>query len=304
MMHERTHLDLFSGIGGFALACRIAGERTGARIRTVAFCEQEPYAQAVLRKHWPDAPIFDDVCQFDGKPYRGKCWLLTGGFPCQPFSVAGQRRGEADDRALWPEMLRVIAEARPAWVLGENVDGFVSLGLDRCLSDLEAAGYEVWPVVIPACAVDAPHRRDRVWIVAHSKSERWGARRNGWGEAAGSGTHAESHRPSQNPLAVANADDRLRHEPDKELRTRRDTANGCGSSCDTNPEYAPNPDGEQARRPAKSRGECCEWEPEPAVGRVANGIPNRMDRLRGLGNAIVPQVAAEIIEAMIQSELP
>ena len=162
MPHELTHLDLFSGIGGFALAAGWAG------FRTVGFCEREPYAQAVLGKHWPEIPICDDIFRLDANQYRGVT-LLTGGFPCQPFSVAGQQRGSEDDRHIWPEMLRVIKECRPTWIIGENVPGIVEMELDNCISDLENIGYTVQPIIVPACAVDAKHRRDRVWILAHSE---------------------------------------------------------------------------------------------------------------------------------------
>jgi len=160
MIEQGTHIDLFSGIGGFALAARWTG------FRTVAFCECEPYAKRVLRKHWPDVPIHDDVRSFPGERYAGAT-LLTGGFPCQPFSLAGKRAGEKDDRFLWPAMVAVIEAVRPAWIIGENVPGIVTMELDRCASDLEAQGYAVWPVIVPACAVDARHRRDRVWIMAN-----------------------------------------------------------------------------------------------------------------------------------------
>jgi DNA (cytosine-5)-methyltransferase 1 len=158
-----THVDLFSGIGGFALAARWAG------FRTIAFCEIDKYCQRVLRQHF-NAPICSDIFAFDGTAYRG-CDLITGGFPCQPFSVAGKRRGAADDRAIWPEMLRVINEARPAWVLGENVPGIITMELDNVLSDLEGIGYACRSFVIPACAVDAKHRRDRLWIVCRDISD-------------------------------------------------------------------------------------------------------------------------------------
>jgi len=158
-MNEKTHLDLFSGIGGFALAARWNG------YRTVGFCDNEPYAQAVLKKHWPDVPCHKDIREVRGELYAGVT-LLTGGFPCQPFSVAGKQRGKDDNRYLWPEMLRVIQEAKPTWIIGENVAGIVNLALDQVCSDLEACGYEVEPIIIPACGVDAPHRRNRVWIVA------------------------------------------------------------------------------------------------------------------------------------------
>jgi len=164
-VNEKTHLDLFSGIGGFALAARWNG------YRTVGFCDNEPYAQAVLKKHWPEVPCHKDIREVRGELYAGVT-LLTGGFPCQPFSVAGKQRGKDDNRYLWPEMLRVIQEAKPAWIIGENVAGIVNLALDRIHADLEAQDYEVESFIIPACAVNAPHKRDRVWIVANSKRKR------------------------------------------------------------------------------------------------------------------------------------
>src|SRR5690242_18751328 len=198
-----THVDLFSGIGGFALAARWAG------FQTVAFVEIDDYARAILKKNFmadgenvrlqrvgagrveitrtyeqselslrSSPRLYTDIRDFDGAAYRGAT-LLTGGFPCQPFSQAGKRAGTADDRHLWPEMHRVIGECHPAWVVAENVAGIVTMELDNVLSDLEGEGYAVCPFIIPACAVDARHRRDRVWIVGHANgaglSERWRA---------------------------------------------------------------------------------------------------------------------------------
>ena len=158
--HGRTHLDLFSGIGGFALAAASAG------FKTIGFSEIEPYACSILKQNWPDVPNHGDIRNIKGI----RADLVTGGFPCQPFSHAGKRRGTQDDRHLWPEMLRVIEDARPAWVLGENVAGIIGMELDGVLADLESLGYAAWPLVIPACATDARHRRDRVWITAYSAS--------------------------------------------------------------------------------------------------------------------------------------
>ena len=227
----RTHLDLFSGIGGFALAARWAG------YQTIAFCEQDRFCQRVLERHWPEVPCVEDVHDLDGKDYEGVT-LLTGGFPCQPFSHAGKRRGKDDDRAIGGEMVRIISEARPAWVLGENVSGFETMGLDDMLSDLESLGYACQTFIIPACALNAPHRRDRVWIIAHAANTN-----DSLGRASGG-------RSSEQPR---------------------------GSDC------------RMVRR---------SWESESGICRVANGIPSRMDRLKGLGNAIVPQVAYEIIRQM------
>ena len=169
-MNDLTHLSLFSGIGGLDLAAEWAG------FRTVGQCEWADYPRAVLEKHWPGLPRWRDIRTLTGDDFYEKTGLrtvtvLSGGFPCQPFSTAGKRRGKDDDRYLWPEMLRVIQEIRPAWVVGENVAGLVSMALDTVLSDLESIGYACQAFVIPACAVDAPHRRDRVAIVGYAEHD-------------------------------------------------------------------------------------------------------------------------------------
>jgi len=234
-------LDLFSGIGGFSLGLERAGP-----FRTVAFCEREPFPQAVLRKHWPDVPIYDDVRTID-TDRLGRIDLICGGFPCQPWSVAGQQRGAEDDRDLWPVMASLIERLRPRWVIGENVRGFVNepLGLQRSLSDLESIRYSAVPLVIPACAVDAPHRRDRVWIVAHAN-------------------HARSQRHGR-------------------FNNGRDSAGEwiAGQSGESEPGT---------------------WLSEPDVGRVAYGVSNRVDRLKALGNAVVPQVVEQIGKAILEGE--
>ena len=160
------HLDLFSGIGGFHLAGEIVW---GDNFRTIAHVEIDPFCQKILKKHWPQVPIISDIKEYkqDGTAID----LLTGGFPCQPFSCAGKQRSKEDDRYLWPEMLRVISEVHPTWIIGENVAGIINMGLDQVLSDLENKGYTCQPFIIPACAVNAPHRRDRVWIVANRKEQ-------------------------------------------------------------------------------------------------------------------------------------
>lgn len=160
-----THASLFSGIGGFDLAAEWAGW-------TNAFnCEIDPFCRKILKYHFPDAEQYGDIRTADFAVWRDRIDVLTGGFPCQPFSLAGKRKGTEDDRYLWPEMLRVIRTVRPHWVVDENVYGIVNwsegMVLDTVCSDLEAAGYEVQPYIIPACGVGAPHRRDRCWFVAH-----------------------------------------------------------------------------------------------------------------------------------------
>ena len=156
------HLDLFSGIGGFALAARWAG------IETVGFCEIEDFPRKVLAKNFPGVKIHEDIKDLNGEEYKN-IDLITGGYPCQPFSLVGNRQGAKDDRYLWPEMFRIIRQARPRFVVAENVIGHLSLGFDKVCDDLEAENYEVWPFVIPACAKDAPHKRDRLWILANSQ---------------------------------------------------------------------------------------------------------------------------------------
>ena len=165
-----NHGSLFSGIGGFDLAA----ERMGWK--NIFHCEWNPFGKKVLKHHFPKSISYDDITKTDFTIHRGEIDILTGGFPCQPYSVAGKRKGKEDERHLWPEMLRAIREIQPRYVVGENVGGIISwnggLVFEEVQTDMEAAGYEVWAYVLPACGVDAPHRRDRVWFVANAKSSR------------------------------------------------------------------------------------------------------------------------------------
>ena len=168
-----THLSLFTGIGGLDLAAEWAG------IKTVGQCEWADYPTKVLEKHWPDIPRWKDIRTLTGKDFYEKTGLRTvdiisGGFPCQPFSVAGKHRSTDDDRYLWPEMLRVIQELKPTWVIGENVPGIVNLALEQVLASLENEGYKVQPFIIPAAGVNAWHKRERVCIVAYFIGKRHG----------------------------------------------------------------------------------------------------------------------------------
>ena len=163
---EFEHASLFSGIGGFDLAAEWMGWNN------IFNCEKEHFCQKILKYYWPKAIQYGDIKTTDFTIWRGKINILTGGFPCQPFSHAGKRKGTKDDRHLWPEMLRAIHEIQPPWVIGENVPGLINwdggLVFEQVQTDLEAEGYEVWPFILPACAVSAPHRRERIWFVAYS----------------------------------------------------------------------------------------------------------------------------------------
>src|SRR5690606_35307339 len=167
------HGSLFSGIGGFDLAAEWMGWEN------VFHCEKEKFCQQVLNYYWPKATLHEDIRNTDFTIYRGLIDILTGGFPCQPYSTAGKRLGKEDDRHLWPEMLRAIREISPRWIVGENVRGLTNwnggLVFDEVQADLESEGYEVIPFLLPACAVNAPHRRDRVWFVAKN------THKDGWG---------------------------------------------------------------------------------------------------------------------------
>ena len=160
------HGSLFSGIGGFDLAAEWMGWTN------VFHCEWNEFGQRVLKHYWPDAISYGDITKTDFTVHRGDIDILTGGFPCQPYSMAGKRKGKEDERHLWPEMLRAIREIKPTWVVGENVFGITNwdggVVFNEVQAELEAEGYEVQPYVLPACAVNAPHRRDRVWFVAHT----------------------------------------------------------------------------------------------------------------------------------------
>lgn len=304
-------LDLFSGIGGFSLGLERAG------MRTVAFCEIDPYCQAVLRKHWPDVPVFGDVREFTlqavadaiSNPIReqsrrrdgsggsdtvqsgcdGQAGIdvICGGFPCQDISVAGKGAGiEGPRSGLWAEYARIIGEVLPRYVLVENVAALLGRGLGRVLGDLAALGYDAEWHCIPASAVGAPHRRDRIWIVAYAyRPERWPVdsacrrvqRQDGLSPRQESSGRSE---PSREDVANTHIGDRHGRRGPVQM--------GWGWRAK---EIAY--DGDLGRT---------QWRTEPNVGRVAHGIPNRVDRLKSLGNAIVPQISEIIGRAIMALE--
>ena len=421
-------VDLFSGIGGFSYAA----EQIVGGFETIAFVEQDDYCQKVLRKHWHDVPIYSDIRSFDAKEYKDAD-IVVGGFPCQPWSVAGSQRGSEDDRDLWHEMVRVIEDIRPRWIIGENVSGFVTMpmGLRRSLVDLESIGYKAIPYLIPAAAVDAKHRRMRCWIVGHSEHDgsstttfRGGNNKINGGTSQGqnqtselegasgqtdnefvqtdifdimanpnnagdrtprSGIDTEQQTLEQrradisqskpsgqredvsdteskglerrihssavsskgnegthsgdicsgegNNVADTNnkglrtcvngSDDDIQKESGKGGVDRTTSRTDVGSNTKTtkNGEMGLSEKGDvpytisKRGRSGSSRGEDAKdvrqssfrekpvlWNPEPNVGRVANGVPNRVHRLRCLGNSIVPQVVARIFYAIKEAE--
>lgn len=302
------HLALFNGIGGFQLAAHWMGWQNVAHVEIDEWCNR------VVKKHFPESICHTDIKQFDGTQYTNRVDILTGGFPCQPFSVAGQRKGKEDTRHLWPEMFRVIKEIRPPWIVGENVTGIIGLALEQVLSDLESAGYNTETFIIPACAVGALHKRDRLWIVAHTDRERWedeqkenrgllcNRKRNGKTSQQKRNEQQRGAIEHGSILSDTNCSRELQQEGGKQKFGQR-TGNFCKTVSDTNGSVR-----EELNTTAISEGQGFNtrnafdgrsyWQTEPAVGRVANGVPNRVDRIRGLGNAIVPQVAFEIFKAI------
>ena len=309
-----AHVDLCSGIGGFAL-----GFEWAELSSPVLFCDIEPWSRKILRKHWPDVPIAEDVKELANDPdgLVPDCDILTAGYPCQPFSLAGERRGTEDDRHIWPYILSIVKAKRPAWCVFENVYGHVSMGLDEVLSDLEGEGYAARPFIVPACAADAPHRRDRVWIIARNVGDTQNERHNSGSDTQRKrsadqqeqrlGVRSKPSRPSENVAHTSrlHSDGSGEHSQQSERQEPKlgdnrgendvahsDSAQQQGrwiSSRIHKAHTKPNSGSDPSRQQATQF-----WLPEPAVGRVANGIPRRVDRLKGLGNAIVPQIAMRI----------
>jgi len=338
----RKHLDLFSGIGGFALAARWAG------IETIGFCEIDKYAQKVLEKNFPGIPIYEDVTKLNGSEFKD-IFLITGGFPCQDISIAGKGAGiEGERSGLWSELFRIIGEVGPKYALIENVPALTFRGGTRVIGDLAEIGYDTEWQIVGADDVGAPHRRKRIWIVAYPKHStdrtKGGEERK---EESIQGINRETGLPRLSGGTDSNTGDvayskskgtwennrrlwegisrtgrRERASEDvaysnskREIGNKSEYREGCGfesrsedvayskskrvEGCRTGGEQESHTHGQEGLPLCEGeRSRAANWLPEPSVGRVVNGLPHRVDRLKGLGNAIVPQVAYEIMKLL------
>ena len=367
-------LDLFSGIGGFSLALESTGH-----FQTIGFVENDEYCQAVLQHHFPEVPILGDIKNVTKETVPTRPDVICGGFPCQPFSVAGDQRAKDDPRHLWPEMLRIIKEQKPTWVVGENVSGLVKLGLDEILDEMEDQGYSTRTFNIPAFSVGAPHQRQRLWIIGHlgdpehngsptperqrgllkqpeepkkqisiwelegtssasgdvANPDNEGVRsriggddfdyeeESGEGGVDGEGSAGDDEwydtSPTQDEgVDVPDTDDtrdrtqehQVNEDGKKNIQGRQEHTQSKSSRHGAD---IPDPNGKglQGQRkkyklPKSKRkreiGGSSWWDVEPNVGRVAYGVPNRVFKLRALGNSIIPQIAQKIGYAIIEAE--
>ena len=267
---ELSVLDLFSGIGGFSLGL----ESTG-KFKTIGFCEKDKFCQKVLQKHWPDTPIYEDIKKLDGTKIKAD--VITGGFPCQSISIAGKQKGKNDDRFLFPEMLRVIKETQARWVIGENVQNLLNISNGEILqgihNDLESIGYEVQTFSISASSQGAWHKRQRIWI-------------------------------------IANTNTRLSFRENKEIQTRGITSNNGSTNVANSNNIRTQVQTKGKHTSFKMFGSQSKkswWKTFSEFYRIPDGLQygldkDRTNRIKALGNAIVPQIATEIGKAIIKAE--
>lgn len=281
------HFGLFEGIGGFSLAARLMGWET------IGFNEINPFCQQVLRYHFPNAELTTDILKTDFTPYAARIDILTGGFPCQPYSYAGNQEGNRDPRHLWPEMLRAIREIKPRWVVAENVRGLITWAagvvFNQVQTDLENEGYHVFPVLLPACGINAPHKRERIWLIAYTE-----------------------------PAGRGQSDEKITDGSPKQL-------NGCSfQQVNSNPDNDRLQGGRGPEGSTPAKGQTFQpgvvdsgypWQNfplEPPVCSGNDGISGKLDgitfskwrneSIKGYGNAIVPGVALQIFKAIQEYE--
>lgn len=313
-----THGSLFSGIGGFDLAAEWMGWENKFH------CEWNEFGQKILKHYWPQAETYGDITKTDFTTWRGRIDILTGGFPCQPYSVAGKRKGKEDERHLWPEMLRAIREIQPRYIVGENVRGIVSwdggLVFNEVQADLEAEGYEVLPVILPACATNAPHRRERVWFIAYSSGIRRDERRsNSEGKESDKtiGADFQQHISGHGKIGTTSNTEctRLQKPKTSEQYYSISNAERDNSQNATNTSSPGRKECNATEKPNNQRystGSIAEgWAYFPTQSPVCSGddgLPSKLDgitfprwrneSIKGFGNAIVPQVAFQIFKAI------
>ena len=320
-------LDLFSGIGGFSLGL----ESTGY-FETIAFVEKDKFCQQVLQKNFKDIPIESEVRDVKGDRYAAD--IVCGGFPCQPFSVAGKRKGTDDDRYLWDETIRIVRECKPRWFIGENVEGIINIQegmvLRQVCDDLEKEGFEVQCLVIPASGIGAWHQRKRVWILAYSKHN--GSHRSKGNETIESSNQSKEWLFIRDDQDVSNTNARLSFRENEEVQARGNTidssskdvsnsisklSDGCGSTTrvSTTEFERLDSDEKENRNEVRSKTERCSkqdkrktwWQTQSSLCRVPDGVSYELDkdrtnRIKALGNSIVPLIARELGLAIIKAE--
>ena len=285
-----THGSLFSGIGGFDLAAEWMGWEN------VFHCEYDPFCQKVLNHHFPNSKLYEDIKTFDASNYSGRIDILTGGFPCQPFSNAGLRKGTEDDRHLWPQMLRVIKEISPRYIVGENVSGLLNwsggLVFEEVCADLETEGYEVTPFILPAAGKNAPHRRDRIWFVAYRNESSTGTDVRGVPGASEEIRGRKESYVSGSLCSNGDASDTCQERPPSTLEDGK-----LGRKFRLTERYKRNFWNSFPTQPPLCGG-------DDGLPRKLDGITFskwRKESIKAYGNAIVPQVAHEIFKAINKS---
>jgi DNA-cytosine methyltransferase len=304
-----NHGSLFSGIGGFDLAAQWMGWENVFQV------EWDKYCQKVLAKNFPQTKRYGDIKEFDGTKYRGRIDIISGGFPCQPFSVAGKQKGKRDDRYLWPEMLRVIREIQPAFVVGENVPGIIKMELENICLALESEGYEVQPFIIPSASIGAWDKRERVWIIAYNHSFRCSNEQKENGQSISNSigfnkTQKQAGREQQcRPLQSNTITTNIKVSIGKQPRNTRSGRNGCSNgNSDIDCKSLQGHSGYESTKRQKDeirRNGQANWlrdwiEVASELCRSNARVPNRMDRIKSLGNSVNPYVVYQIFKAIEQ----